>query len=478
MRPKAGAASAGAAAAAGGAVNGGAAPGRAAPMHMPSLRVFLPNPRTAATWVGDYEEKRAHWSELFLDLIMVASVSNVTAALRRGLEGGGGAWAVWKFLLMFQTEVSGWAYYTLWTARYSDDSLVGSVNSYLMPYAHIPTSRKHIRSSARHELIAICVLSMAVCHSDDERFALKVLAVITLIEVPIAHVRNAAVGNSVRRTLGEGVIPMNVEHFTERMGALVLVVLGESVLSSVINLGRVREASGEIRPVTEALLANVSLVLLVTFSFSMFYFAMSPPRALHALRRSFPHGIGFFQAHLVLFHALALLGTGIKSATGDILAETILHRPRLLFLPLAVANAAVFTIRLLHFGGRHPHRPARVPRARDITTVRYVWWVCAAASPLLPLAGLVTLRAFMPSGLRPIPALLVLALAIVFYVVLEHAISAELHRLILGGVASGIPTSPHTAHHPAEETKEPYDTERPPSEEQTPLKLSPTAAYA
>jgi len=122
-------------------------------------------------------------------------------------------------------------------------------------------------------------------------------------------------------------LPINIDHMTDRMGCFIMVVLGESVVSEAISYQTLpREARTAGRYYGGALLG-----FLLTFSLALVYFHLQPPREQHAFRISRVRGLLLSRGQQGLSLSLLGVGVGIKFAMAAVVGESIdgsSHRTR------------------------------------------------------------------------------------------------------------------------------------------------------
>ena len=70
--------------------------------------------------LSDSQEKGAEWSELFMDLILVAACSNIADGLKEDLSWDG----LYTFLSIFAPVTSMWHINTSFNTRFNDKSVV------------------------------------------------------------------------------------------------------------------------------------------------------------------------------------------------------------------------------------------------------------------------------------------------------------------------------------------------------------------
>ena len=382
-----------------------AAQGEAAEEEPREIRGFASKPKFAADWSGKYAEKLPSFIELFLDLVVVAACSKFAELLKEDLSWHG----LGRFLTLFWSLETGWNQYTTWASRVSDESLVHYLQvfcmmmgycvmvlncepghgyaagalivraslfgMYLSTYLALPASREQFRGDLC--FIACSAGVLVLCLWLPESAALGCLAAVALLESLVMMLCNLTRFCGLRREWRR--VPLNIEHSHERQGCFVMVVLGEAVVSAIINAESARETARSGR-----YYLMMALSLATTFSAAMLYYAISPPRSLHAMRRSRFAGVSWILIHMPTLAALLAMGVGCKFVNDATVHGTLMEaaQVRTLFLSLAIAQACFAAIRMLHLWGREP-------KAEDPSFVRklkYAWWGWFIVSPAVPIA--------------------------------------------------------------------------------------------
>jgi low temperature requirement protein LtrA len=156
------------------------------------------------------------------------------------------------------------------------------------------------------------------------------------------------------------------EHFAERHGLLMIIALGESVVS----VGAAAGSHGLDGPT----LVGAVLVVAVVASLWWCYFAGDDERAAHALDATPPHrraGVAlraYYVDHLVMLVGLILLGAGLHLAL-----EEPTHRPEAVVAGLVCGGVALFLV-----GDADYRRALRLGSS---------WWRIGAAGGALALAA-------------------------------------------------------------------------------------------
>uniref|UniRef100_A0A7S0BDS5 Uncharacterized protein n=1 Tax=Rhodosorus marinus TaxID=101924 RepID=A0A7S0BDS5_9RHOD len=176
-------------------------------------------------------------------------------------------------------------------------------------------------------------------------------------------------------------IPVNIDHCADRIGCLLMVILGESVISGVISGHNIELESRRL-----AYYGAMVLTILMAFSFGLIYYAVVPPREIHAYRRSVTHGIGFVWVHWVMLSSLLAMGTGVKFVVSSLIHDEHPSMERsqiyLLFFSLAISMLCIVALRALHFWGIQPTAsdPPKIRRIKNL------WWVVAGMWFTVPLS--------------------------------------------------------------------------------------------
>ncbi|RHY92542.1 hypothetical protein DYB37_000471 [Aphanomyces astaci] len=377
------------------------------------LRSLREPPTLSAAWNEDYDQKAAEWFELFLDLMMVAVCSDIARKLQANLDGGGVAHFVVLFCLYFST----WQLYTHYNSRFNENSLLhymllfgllcgfggmvlssepGSVfalgllitrlaiaGMYINTFLLMPAARDYLTTEMA--MIAVEIVALAAClvlPGLGLTPSYLVLLVVAVFVRPIVTLARSTTTDSTLR------IAVNIDHYSERCGCMVLVVLGEAVLKSILNL----EQSG--KGATTQFYSTMVLSLMVIFALAIFYFGTQPPRSLHAMRRSVWAGLAYMYVHYVLLAALLGFGVGVTIVANDVKEDVPVHDGAhvwLIFGSISISMTGILCLRLLHFGGRS----IKDTDPTIVKQLKVMWWSFTFASPLLSVVcALVTLTVF------------------------------------------------------------------------------------
>ena len=358
--------------------------------HIRCHRLWM-RPTPHQEWGDAYEERAAEWWELFLDLVLVAACAVVADALHEHRTPA----RLWAFLVQFLLFQTSWHFLTHFSTRFSDESLaktyvtlvyivslaamavhadaLAALRGFLVAmvvqrlallclYGAVVHRCARGRTFARFVSGVLC-LSVGLCAAAYAGLrepasvlaALTLVALVELLWVPV-----------VARWPQADRAAINVEHQTGRDGCVVLVVLGESVVSAVIGYSALDRGRA-----TAAYYACMAFAFLFTFSLAMVYFYAQPPREEHAYRQSSLRGVSLLYVHHVLWTALLLVSVGTKGAmAAAVRGRRLPHSDLwLLYGATAAALVALFALRCTHYSGN-------IPRASDSPCHKrasYVW---------------------------------------------------------------------------------------------------------
>ncbi|KAH9087018.1 hypothetical protein Ae201684P_000432 [Aphanomyces euteiches] len=377
------------------------------------MRTLMSHPSLSADRSGEYEEKSAEWFELFLDLIMVAACSSISEKLRDDLSFHGFLY----FSLLATLFTMTWMLYTSFHARFNEKSLLHYLFLYIwlvglggMVLAGKP-GPTFTFGLLLVRIAQLCMRATMYIMLPRTRHKICVHILVGLVSVATLYLSlylpprgSASDSPWVRwyRAIYFERIPMNIDHYKERMGSLVMLTLGEAILSAIIGF---KDPS----LLTVRYFIMMELALLVLFSMAMFYFAMQPSREFHALRRSLALGTAFTYLHIVLFPALLAMGVSLKFITNSVLKNESLDSTHVawLFGSISASMFIMLLIRLTHFGGRRP-APSDPEHMKRITNAN-VWWTLVGFAPLVPIVCAWLLHKYSRDSINPITALVLAA---------------------------------------------------------------------
>jgi low temperature requirement protein LtrA len=372
-------------------------------------------------WDEEVEEGAAQYWELFLDLLLVAAASSIADEFKEHLSLNG----FLEFAVLYLVIVNGWLLYTHHiTTRFQDASLAHSfilffyllgfgmciVNasfedargfcvgaillrfSVLLMLANIAyciaRARYFCKVLAGICLVTIVGLSLPILFNGNEfatKFGLWMAAgVETLAEIVLSQV-----------LVGRRLVPINIDHTKERLGALVLVMLGETVLSVTITYRELKqEQQGEAHHHSNYYWA-LGLSFLLMFMFTLLFFHMQPSPAEHAFHRSRMHGTLTFVAHKILGLALLSVGVSVKLVVESVMdpednANISPFGSHLMGYGVGAALCTLLCIRYMHYGNKKEFYVGanllRIGRDAKLDRITSVWWWTFGVACIIPFA--------------------------------------------------------------------------------------------
>lgn len=367
-------------------------------------------------WDSEAEESAAEYWELFLDLLLVAAASSLADQFKDDQD-------FWSFALYFFILVNGWYLYAHHiTTRFQDASLTHSLVLFgyiigfgvaivnvgapaqfavgalvqrisvlvmLAQIAHfIPRARFFCGALA--SLIGFAMVGLLVAAStSSDKYAKSGLWMAALIEL---------FGESLFIFVlrGPRLVPVNIEHTKERLGALELIMLGETALSVTITY-RELDQEGIIGNAKTRYYWVLVLSFLLIFMFCLLYFHLEPKPQNHAIRRSRMHGILLMILHKLLGLALLTMGTSVKLVVEAVILQeetTSKFVYRCLGWGVGAALLILFIIRYLHFGGRSElnfgNKVLVFGQHPNLDRILNIWWFQVAIAWPIPFIGIAT----------------------------------------------------------------------------------------
>lgn len=295
---------------------------------MGSGGTFRLEPPRLRTTADPSEERHATWFELYFDLVFVAAVSQLGAALARDPSASGFA----RFAALFLVVVWAWVLYTLFANRFDTDDLIfrlaksggmlaiaavavnlqhlmdghGGATEFAAAYVVLRSflialyvrARRHVRGQARR-LCDIYIVGyssttglwlLSIFLPSPSRYALWCVAILIDLAIPT-------------RAWGtlEGAAVV-VSHLTERYGTFFIIVLGESVLAAVAGV------AGLELTVQSWIVAGTCFVIALCLWWIYFDLADTSVVGRGVL------GLTFVYSHFPLLAGVAAFGEGTKLA--------------------------------------------------------------------------------------------------------------------------------------------------------------------
>jgi low temperature requirement protein LtrA len=360
---------------------------------------------TAVLWQDrdeEVEEIAVGYWELFTDLLLVAAASSIADNFQQSQNWQG----FLEFTILYAIMVNGWLLYTHhYTSRFEETSLAHSAVLFVFLLGMAASIVNARFETARGFSLAVILqnlayLSMIVpigfqiprarafCTVLSSVVTIAVLCFVVAAIFPdwalIAWGLAALLHHFMELWLpyflpGDKLIPTNMEHTKDRLGVIVLVMLGEAVISSTITVkGFAADSSIQDKKYYVVL----ALAFLLVFMFMLLYFNMQPAPKDHALRRSNMIGSIHFVLNKTLGLSLLSIGVSIKLAIEAVSVgeDMSSFAARLLGLSVGSSQVILFAMRLCHHGGK-------LPRASDPPNIQeliWIWWFMFGGASIIP----------------------------------------------------------------------------------------------
>lgn len=308
---------------------GGATPGAPpARRNLGAGGTFRLEPPRLRTTSDPTEERHATWFELFFDLVFVAAVSQLGAALARDPSGAVFARFAGLFVVIFWA----WILYTLYANRFDTDDLIFRLGksggmlaiaaiAIILPrvmsghgggiafaacyvilraflIALYGRARYHLRGEAR---------TLSETYIVGYSFTTSLWLVSIFLSSPgryvlwgVAMVIDLVIPTRAWRTLSGATIV--ISHLTDRFGTFFIIVLGESVVAAVAGV------AGFEFSVESWIIAGVGFLMTLCMWWIYFDLADTSVVGRGAL------GLVFVYAHFLLLAGVAAFGEGTKIA--------------------------------------------------------------------------------------------------------------------------------------------------------------------
>jgi len=401
-------------------------------------RRLFGSPILLQDWDQEADEGAAQFWELFLDLLLVAAASSIADNFKEHIQPHSSISplaSVLEFAVLYFVTVNGWMLYTHHiSARFEDSSMSHSivlfvfmlglgiciVNSTLINPESVDQTIHTAQAFAlgaivQRVIIIVMLAGIAQSIKRAQAFSFVLCAFLTistlslwLCYLSLGHFSSNIVAMSflacaaiwelfgefviIRFLSGNRLVPVNIEHSKERLGALELIMLGETVLSVTLTY---RELSPETSDDTPYYLV-LGLAFLLVYMFTLLLFHVQPEPRDHAFRRSRIHGLFLIMAHKVLGLALLAVGVSIKLVVHAVVLDEpmSLFGSRLMGCSVSAALLIVWLIRVLHYGNREAiyFGPKMLVFGNNSwhDTLALTWWWVVALCWILPLMGVLT----------------------------------------------------------------------------------------
>lgn len=360
-------------------------------------------PVLSQDWDSEAEDAGAAYWELFLDLLLVAAATATADGFKEHLSLAGLA----EFCVVYYIFVNGWLLYTHHiTTRFNDGSLLHSFNlfvfllgfAYSVVNAGFETAATFSRGAILQRFAILIMLANIYAFLPRARqfcivfgtyiwiaCAILLLPALWPDLAPICWWIVVLMESTIELTSpyflsGSALVPVNIEHTKERLGSIVLIMLGETVVSATILYRELKDKTLDQNERGFDLV--LGLAFLLVFMFTLLYFHMQPPPQDHALRRSRLHGGLLLFVTRILGLSLLAVGVSVKVVVISVANHSTLpvFASRLLGLSVGSALAIMFLTRILHYGGRMP-RPLDPPRVKMIM---WCWWAILFGTGMIP----------------------------------------------------------------------------------------------
>jgi low temperature requirement protein LtrA len=376
-----------------------------------SGRKLIGPPVLLQDWADEAEEGAAKYWELFLDLLMVAAASAVADGLKEDPTLHG----LNDFVILYFLFVNGWMLSHHLTTRFEDGTFLHAMflfvfilgNAICIVNASLETSASALAFGALLQRIAMLLVIVSIhLYIPRARAFCKKVGTVTLLEAivltlvtfvgqdqqALTHfllwtgiLIELSMESYLCTLTREELVPINIEHTKDRLGVLLLVMLGETIISTTIEYRHLAEAE-EIQDYGDYYWVLFWALVLVFF-YTLLYFAMAPLPAFHAFRRSRFHGCTLMIFHKCMCGSVLAVGAAVKLTIEAVLAAEELSDFAVVLWSVSVGCSLLFLfgMRLLHYVGVVPSgsEPPHVIRLLNS------WWAMFAISTLLPFLGLV-----------------------------------------------------------------------------------------
>jgi len=368
--------------------------------HLHFRKIWDP-PVLLIDWETLRIERKSTWGELFFDLIFVAAASKVSNLLIEEVSGKSFIvlliyWSIFWFT---------WNKMTFFQNRFFCDSLVhqflfliqmlgvllmlhhlsidfnshftfsigylmstGSFQAmYLLIVVYIPRARVNTMI----QLICSLLGSLLILITFFLNKSHEVIILLLWILVPFCDILHFAI---MYLKFRDQSLPVNVDHMTERQGIMIMIVLGEPIVTVSIaafdNLTRLPVYFG------------MGLSFCMIFCLYLIYYHLNPPTSLHAIRRGIIASIIFVHSHLFLSASILVFTAGLQLVIENIEGKMGINTSWILCGGLSVTLILMVIIRMSHFFWRSDDLTKKL---KAPLPARIIWWTIIWVFALLPL---------------------------------------------------------------------------------------------
>lgn len=363
-------------------------------------------------WDTEADELSSKYWELFLDLLLVAASS----AIADGFSANPTWMGLLEFASLYTVVVNGYmAYSPQHTTRFEDASLLHS--AVLFPYllgisictinASFVTAANFCFGAWLQRVVLIFVLAAVYQHIERARaFSVivgiglvlnaAILAVgilfpqcsvvciilVAILESLLVYVQSPLLSRSQ-------LVPINIEHTKDRLGCLVLVMLGETVVAGTIQYRLV--ASHAVASIPRYYW-TLGLSFLLIFAFTLLFFHMQPAPQDTGFHRSRIRGILLFGTHKNLGMALLAVGVSERLMVDAVVRGVPMSRAATVLTGMSVSLSILLllVIRILHYGikGDGTFDSSRPLVQRIVSAWAAVYYIAVALAALLVLTDI------------------------------------------------------------------------------------------
>jgi low temperature requirement protein LtrA len=356
-------------------------------------------------WDQEVEDIEPGYWELFTDLLMVAAASSIADNFKEQQNWQG----FLEFAILYAIMVNGWLLYSHhYTCRFEETSLL---HSFILLFfllgmaasivnAGYDTARGFSLAVILQLVAFLCMIvptgiflprARAFCTAISCATTAAILCfVVTAVRPDWAPIAWGLAAFWMHFTeffmiflvKGDKLIPANIEHSKDRLGVLVLVMLGETVISSTMTYREFAADSNVQEDSRYEYYVVLTLSFLLIFMFTLLFFNLQPASKDHAYRRSRGFGSTLLILNKTLGLSLLAIGVSIK-----LIVEAVAEREdmssvgcRLLGLAVGSSMTILFGMRLCHYGGK-------LPRASDpiiIQRLMWIWWSFFGVASIIP----------------------------------------------------------------------------------------------
>ncbi len=414
------------------------------------------------------------WAGLFTDLIMVCACANVADTFEEAFKDGRQEGEFWSneqaaafrvFVVVFMVQLSGWQMLTMISCRLVrfDGSVLRNLGS-LGYFFGTATLAMESRPCAYFLfgclLQRVCIMALYCLSKNDaqtsvSKFDIALTCVSFLIltvglmstqlfsplkssEVTLwlLFVHESLVRSAILTwppTWIEIIRLYDYEQLAERKGCMTMVVLGESVVSSLLSANSVEGHS-----LNGKFYWNMALTLLVTYTLAVFYFVVQPPS--HSIKAApLIYAMASNLVHYGFLASLLCMGVGIKFVSGAIQSSSSLLFGEAFLLIQSFAIAVLCISLLRWFRYKYIHRTSLTTSTmhmrlgqKEKRCIKRTVIAFYALLPLVPLFIFGCVTGFDKSStVEPTLAMLICATSVLFYLLVistYHKILVRFHR--------------------------------------------------